>query len=43
VFKRFDESNVFQITCSDITERFFLFLSLFCVFVQNTDFTDLSG
>lgn len=40
VFKRFDESNLFQITCSDITERFFLFLSLFCVFVQNTDFTD---
>ena len=39
VFKRFDESNLFQITCADITERFFLYLSLFCVFVQNTDFT----
>ena len=39
VFKRFDESNVFQISCADITERFFLYLSLCCVFVQNSDFT----
>ena len=26
VFKRFDESNLFQITCADVTERFFLYV-----------------
>jgi hypothetical protein len=35
VFKRFDESNVFQISCADIVERFMLAIFLTLVFVQN--------
>ena len=40
VFKRFDESNVFQISCADIVERFVLYVFLALVFVQN--FRELS-
>eukprot|EP00941_MAST-03F_sp_MAST-3F-sp1_P004061 g4061.t1 len=35
VFKRFDESNVFQISCADVVERFVLYVFLALVFVQN--------
>eukprot|EP00940_MAST-03C_sp_MAST-3C-sp2_P000917 g917.t1 len=35
VFKRFDESNVFQISCADIVERFVLLVFLVLVLIQN--------
>ncbi len=31
VFKKFDTHNLFQLACSEITERFNLFLSIFCI------------
>uniref|UniRef100_A0A8D8LKT5 Protein TAPT1 homolog n=1 Tax=Cacopsylla melanoneura TaxID=428564 RepID=A0A8D8LKT5_9HEMI len=34
VFKKFDKSNLFQVTCSDIRERFHLFVLLLIVVVQ---------
>ncbi len=42
VFKRFDESNVFQISCADIVERFMLLIFLALVFVQNWAQSSLS-
>ena len=37
VFKRFQPENLFQITCSDIVERFHLFMFMFLIMVQNLD------
>jgi len=34
VFKKFDRSNLFQVSCSDVRERFHLFALLFVVVVQ---------
>merc|ERR1712223_268868 len=34
VFKKFDKSNLFQVSCSDVRERFHLFALLFVVVVQ---------
>ena len=34
VFKKFDKSNLFQVSCSDVRERFHLFSLLFIVVVQ---------
>lgn len=31
VFKKFDTHNLFQLACSEITERFNLFISIFCI------------
>jgi len=35
VFKKFERENLFQISCSDIVERFQLFIFLFIIVVQN--------
>ena len=34
VFKKFDKNNLFQVSCSDVRERFHLFALLFVVVVQ---------
>ena len=34
VFKKFDKNNLFQVSCSDVRERFHLFSLLFIVVVQ---------
>jgi len=34
VFKKFDKNNLFQVSCSDVRERFHLFALLFIVVVQ---------
>eukprot|EP00093_Oithona_nana_P001925 01925.XXX_4611_15385_1 [CDS] Oithona nana genome sequencing. len=34
VFKKFDKNNLFQVSCSDVRERFHLFALLFLVVVQ---------
>lgn len=34
VFKKFDKNNLFQVSCSDIRERFHLFILLFIVILQ---------
>lgn len=34
VFKKFDKSNLFQLTCSDVRERFHLFILLCIVIIQ---------
>ena len=33
-FKKFDKNNLFQVSCSDVRERFHLFALLFVVVVQ---------
>jgi len=38
VFKKFDPENLFQITCSDIVERFRLIVYVGVVIVQNTSY-----
>ncbi|EFA80142.1 DUF747 family protein [Heterostelium album PN500] len=45
VFKRFEKENLFQISCSDIVERFQIFIYLAIIFFQNlSDLNwDLSG
>ncbi|XP_064600982.1 transmembrane anterior posterior transformation protein 1 homolog [Liolophura sinensis] len=35
VFRRMDKNNLFQLSCSDAKERFFLFILLFLVFIRN--------
>ncbi|GAM17975.1 hypothetical protein SAMD00019534_011500, partial [Acytostelium subglobosum LB1] len=40
VFKRFEKENLFQISCSDIVERFQIFIYLAIIFFQNL--SDLS-
>jgi len=40
VFKRFEDTNLFQITCSDMVERFQLFVFIAIVIVQNASNTD---
>ena len=37
VFKRFQPENLFQITCSDIVERFHLMVFMFLIMLQNLD------
>lgn len=34
VFKKFDKNNLFQVSCSDVRERFHLFVLLFIVVLQ---------
>ncbi|KAJ8920409.1 hypothetical protein NQ315_005275 [Exocentrus adspersus] len=34
VFKKFDKNNLFQVSCSDVRERFHLFILLFIVILQ---------
>ncbi|GLV31140.1 uncharacterized protein CBL_12214 [Carabus blaptoides fortunei] len=34
VFKKFDKNNLFQVSCSDVRERFHLFILLFIVVLQ---------
>jgi hypothetical protein len=34
VFKKFDKNNLFQVSCSDVRERFHLFVLLFVVVLQ---------
>lgn len=34
VFKKFDKNNLFQVSCSDVRERFHLFALLFVVVIQ---------
>ena len=34
VFKKFDKSNLFQVACSDVRERFHLFILLLVVVIQ---------
>lgn len=34
VFKKFDKTNLFQLSCSDVRERFHLFILLLIVVVQ---------
>ena len=34
IFKKFDKNNLFQVSCSDVRERFHLFALLFVVVVQ---------
>ena len=34
VFKKFDKNNLFQVSCSDVRERFHLFALLFVVVLQ---------
>jgi len=34
VFKKFDKNNLFQVACSDVRERFHLFVLLFVVVIQ---------
>lgn len=34
VFKKFDKNNLFQVSCSDVRERFHLFILLFIVVIQ---------
>ncbi len=34
MFKKFDKNNLFQVSCSDVRERFHLFALLFVVVVQ---------
>ena len=34
VFKKFDQRNLYQVSCSDVRERFHLFALLFVVVVQ---------
>jgi len=35
VFKKFDKSNLFQVACSDVRERFHLFILLRCGYSNN--------
>lgn len=36
VFKKFDRTNLFTISCSDVVERFRLFMYISVVLLQNT-------
>lgn len=35
VFKKFDKKNVFQMSCSDVKERFQYLILLLIVFIRN--------